>query len=372
MDTSAIISHGIGCSMMFDTGCSILDIGYWTRDRAVRRRLVCLFILALLILCATGCERRFKESKFLMSTIVEITAVGNKSDCQQAVKLAFEEIKRIDSLMNVYNEDSEISRINRSAGKSAVAVSADTLRVIDQSISFAHLTDGALDITIAPLMELWGFRNGPKQIPLDNELREKLSLVDYRKILVDADRSTVKLGSPGMQVDVSGIAKGYAVDRAIQILRDAGIQNALVNAGGDIYALGSPPGKKSWRIGIRHPLDSADLLGILELRDKAVATSGDYENFFQVDGKRYCHIMDTKTGWPVEDIMSVTIVADSSAEADALATAVFPLGADHGMKLIENLEGVDGIIVTGEKEDNMEIMISSGMKHRIQLHVEGG
>ena len=358
---------------ILDVGCSIKDrVALWhlvclgklrTSIAYQPIRLLCVLCLALFILCATGCERRFKESKFLMGTIVEITAVGSRHDCQQAVKLAFEEIERIDSLMNIYSEDSEISRINRAAGRSAVQVSADTLKVIDQSIRFARLTDGALDITVAPLMELWGFRNGSKRIPLDDELKKKLSLVDYGKILVDDDRSTVKLGSPGMQIDVSGIAKGYAVDRAIQILKDAGIRSALVNAGGDIYALASPPRRKSWRIGIRHPRRSADLLGILELKDNTVATSGDYENFFEVDGKRYCHIIDTKTGRPVEGIMSATVVADSTTEADALATAVFALGADDGMKLIEGLEGVDGIIVTGEKEDDMKTLMSSGMKH---------
>jgi len=358
---------------MLDTRYSILGIGCSTEDRVDLQRLVCLFTIALLVL--TGCQRRFKESKFLMGTIVEITAVGSRSDCQRAVKLAFEEIERIDNLMNIHSEDSEISRINRAAGRDAVQLSADTLKVIDQSVRFARLTNGALDITVAPLMEIWGFRNadkdahspGSKRIPLDDELKEKLSLVDYRKILVDEARSTVKLDSPGMQIDVSGIAKGYAVDRAIQVLKDAGIRSALVNAGGDIYALASPPRRKVWRIGIRHPRRSADLLGVLELKDKAVATSGDYENFFEVDGKRYCHIMDTKTGRPVEGIMSVTIVADNTAEADALATAVFPLGPDDGMKMIESLEGVDGIIVTGGKEDDMETLMSSGMKGKIQL-----
>jgi thiamine biosynthesis lipoprotein len=350
---------------------------HFTIKGRVCRQHLCPFVIALLILYATGCgrvgfrTRPYKASKFLMSTIVEITAVGSRRDCQRAVKLAFGEIKRIDRLMNVYSEDSEVSRINRAAGESAVEVSADTLEVINQSISFARLTDGALDITVAPLMELWGFRDGSERIPLvpayaGIELKEKLSLVDYRKILVDEDRSTVKLGSPGMRIDVSGIAKGYAVDKAIQVLDDAGIRSALVNAGGDIYALGAPHGKRYWRIGIRHPRRSADLLGILELKDEAVATSGDYEDFFEVDGRRYCHIMNTKTGQPVKGIMSVTIVADSTAKADALATAVFPLGADDGMKLIETLEGVDGIIVTGEKEDDMEILMSSGMKDRIQ------
>jgi len=326
-----------------------------------------ILVTAMLILFVAGCEKRFEETKFLMSTIAKITVVGKGTDFQQAIDLAFDEIRRIDDLMNVYSEDSEISRINASAGKSAVAVSADTLKVINQSLKFAHLTDGALDITVAPLINLWGFDGGSNRVPSDDELRETLPLVDYTKILVDEDRSTVMLPK-GMRIDVSGIAKGYAVDRAIQMLKDSGIRNALVNAGGDIYALGSRSGEKSWRIGIRHPRDNADLLGVLELKDKAVATSGDYENFFEADGKRYCHIIDTRTGRPVEGIMSVTIVANSAAEADALATAVFPMGADDGMKLIESLAGVDGIIMTGKDEDDMKILLSSGMKGKVQLN----
>lgn len=328
--------------------------------------LIYLFIPVFLISCATG-GKRFKESKFLMGTIVEITTVGNESDCRQAMELAFGEIKRIDSLMNVYDEDSEISRINQAAGESAVAVSEDTFEVIDRAVEYADRTDGALDISVAPLMELWGFGSDKNQVPANGELKKRLSLVNYKNIIMDKSRSTVKLESPGMRIDVSGIAKGYAVDRAVQALKDAGVQSALVNAGGDIYAMSSPPGRDSWHIGIRNPRNRADLLGIVKLRDRAVATSGDYENFFEVDGKRYCHIIDPETGWPVSGIMSVTIVASDTTGADALATAVFPLGAEGGMKMIEELEGVEGVIVTGKEEDDTKVLLSSGMEDILQL-----
>ena len=345
------------------------QIRYSLRNHHVSRSVARLVIVALVILYAAGCEGRYRETKFLMSTIVEITAVGSEDSCQRAMELAFEEIRRIDSLMNVYGKTSEVSQINEAAGESAVEVSVDTMAVVSRAIDLARITDGALDITIAPLMDLWGFRNGSKQVPLDDELREKLSLVNYREVVLDSDRSTIKLSSAGMEIDVSGIAKGYAVDRAIQVMRGAGIRNALVNAGGDLYAMGSPPGKESWRIGIRHPRSSAELLGILELKDRAVATSGDYENFFEADGKRYCHIIDTRTGRPVEGILSVTIVADSAVEADALATAVFPMGAEAGMELIESLQGIDGMIVTGYSKDDMKTLISSGMKDGVHLEV---
>ncbi len=334
------------------------------RERIDLRYSLCVF---LVFLCLTGCEKRFRESKFLMSTIVEITVVGTEEQSRQAMMLAFEEIRRIDGLMSVYNPDSEVSRVNEAAGEFAVRVSADTLEVVSESLRIARLTNGAMDITVAPLMELWGFGNGENRVPPDDELQEKLLLVDYRKVLADADSSTVRLDLPGMRIDVGGIAKGYAVDSAIRVMKEAGIRNALISAGGDIYAMGAPPGKESWKIGIRHPRARADLLGILELKDRAVATSGDYENFFEVDGKRYCHIMDPGTGRPVQGIMSVTILADTAAEADALATAIFPLGADKGMKLIESLEGVDGIMVTGSEADDMKVMMSSGLENRVQL-----
>ncbi len=338
-----------------------------SKNTSVARNLAWFFIVASLVMCITGCEKRVKRTKFLMGTIVEITAVGNENDCQQAIGLAFDEIKRIDKLMNVYDGESEISQINEAAGKSSISVSADTLEVIERSLKYAQLTDGALDVSVSPIMELWGFGSDSNQVPSDEELAEKLSLVDYRKITVDSGNSAVKLESPGMKIDVSGIAKGYAVDRAAQVMKDSGIRSVLVNAGGDIYAMGSPPKRESWNIGIRHPRNSADLLGVVKLEDKAVATSGDYENFFRADGKRYCHIMNPRTGRPVSGIMSVTIVADNTADVDALATAVFPLGAADGMKLIEQLEGVDGIIVTGKGKNDMAVMLSSGMADIVEL-----
>lgn len=331
------------------------------------KKLIYPFAIALFVICIAGCEKRFNETKFLMSTIVEITAIGSKNDCQDAIEMAFNEIIRIDGLMNFYNEGSEISQINRAAGSNPIKASADTLEVIGRSLKYAALTNGALDITIAPLMELWGFSSDSKHIPSDDQLAAILPLVNHKKVTLDEVNSTVKLESLGMKMNVSGIAKGYAVDKAVEVLKNAGIQNALVNAGGDIYAMGAPPGRDSWRVGIQHPRNSAELLGAIKLKDKAIATSGDYENFFMVDGKRYCHIMDAKTGQPVTGIMSVTIIAENTAEADALATAVFPLGAEGGMKLIENLQDVDGIIIAGMEADNMEILVSSGIRDKVDI-----
>jgi thiamine biosynthesis lipoprotein ApbE len=187
--------------------------------------------------------------------------------------------------------------------------------------------------------------------------------------MVSAVDSTVKLASPGMQMDLGAITPGYAVDRAIQVLKNAGIRNALVNAGGEIYSIGFPPKRKAWRIGIRHPRKPGELLGVIELSERGVSTSGDYENFFEVDGRKYCHIIDPKTGRPVQGIMSVTVIAKNTTEADALSTALFPLGAEKGLRLVERLDGVDAIIVTGYKEDDMKILMSSGVKDKMKLKI---
>lgn len=345
-------------------------LSYYMKNRYILKYLIFVLIIMFLIPFNAGCDREYKKTKFLMNTMVEITVVGNKKDCENAMELAFKEIERIDKLMNVYDPESEVSAINKMANDKAFFVSKDILEVVSQAIAMAKLTDGALDISVFPLIALWDFGGNTKRIPSADEIKEKLKLSDYKKIILDEKNSTIKLDLSGMQIDLSSIAAGYSADKAIQVLKKSGIRNALVNAGGEIYALGSPPGRNGWRIGIRHPRQNAELLGVIEIKDKAIVTSGDYENFFEIDGKRYCHIINPKTGWPVEGVMSVTILAKTATKADALATALFPMGADKGLRLVESLENVDCIIVTGNTENDMKVLLSSGIKDKVKLKVE--
>jgi len=316
-----------------------------------------------MVLAISGCERQYKESKFLMDTIVDVTIVGKRHN----VEIAFDEIRRIEDLLSPYKRDSEISQINRNSGISGVRVSHETLDVVEQSVRFARMSDSAFDITIGPIMSLWGFRDGKYRIPSDKEISEKLRLVGYANILIDHARSSIRLALRDMEIDTGAIAVGYAVDSAIQKLKEARIRNALINAGGEIYAMGSPPGRKAWRIGIKHPRRGNDLLGIIELKDKAVSTSGDYEKFFEIKGRRYCHIIDPRTGKPVQKIMSVTIVADSTTEADALSTALFPMGVEKGIRLIESINGAGCVIVAGSSENDMKLIISDRLKDKIEF-----
>lgn len=322
---------------------------------------LCLFLVTISLI---ACKREYKESRFLLNTVVDVVVVGEREEAEEGIRSAFEEIEQLERLLSPYKDDSEISLINRFG---ASRVSSDTLELVEQAIRYGDITKGALDITIGPIMALWGFKTGNYRIPTDQEIAKGLSLVDYKKIIVNRAKSEIRLSMPGMSIDPGAIAVGFAVDKAINRLKEMGLRNALINAGGEIYALGNPPGRRAWRIGIRHPRLPNGIIGIAELKDRAVSTSGDYENFFELKGKRYCHIMNPKTGKPVQGIMSVTVFADNTTKADALSTAIFPMGAKKGMELIESLQDVECLIITGSSMDDIEILMSDGLKDKVQL-----
>ena len=316
----------------------------------------------LLIFFLLGCSKgpRLRgESRFLLGTVVEIT-VGKESSekAQRAIKAAFPRIKRIENLMSIYKEGSEVSSLNREAGKSALKVSPEVFEVIKKSLYYSEISEGAFDITVGVLEEAWGFEDKEYRLPPAEELRRDLRLVNYKDILLDEERETIRFRKKGMKIDLGGVAKGYAVEEAIKELRKEGVRKALVNAGGDIQGMG----EREWKIGLKHPLKKGEILTTLKLRNQAVATSGDYEKFFFKEGRRYHHLIDPRTGKPAQGSMSVTILAPGATIADILATAVFVLGPSKGMELIEKLENVEGIIVTSERE----IKISSGLKGRIK------
>jgi len=295
-----------------------------------------------------------KRSQMIMGTMVEITVMPPD---EQAIKAAFEEMKKVDSLMSIYKENSEVSILNREGENH---LSAETLQVIREAINFSEITGGAFDITCRPLINLWKKAKKEKVIPSPQEIKEALSLVGYEKILLEGDM--IRFKQKGMQIDLGGIAKGYAVDRAIEALRKNGIRRALVNAGGDLYALGNGPGGEKWKVGIQDPREEDKLLGIIKVKDVGVATSGDYQRYFTftIEGKRLSHIVNPKTGQTVQDVpMSVTVIAPDATTTDALATGVFVLGPQKGMELIESLPQVEGMIIS----EGMKRITSKGWAH---------
>ncbi len=317
----------------------------------------------LIFLLSLGCgeETLIRESKLLLGTQVEVKVYHrDRERAEEVIDLAFQEVERIENLLSKYRKGSDVSLLNRESSGNEVKVNPETLKVINASLRYAELTNGTFDITVAPLMELWGFVKKESRIPTDEEIVEALSLINHKGLILNEVEGTVMFGKEGMSIDLGGVAKGYAVDRAIVVLRREGIKSGMVNAGGDIFVMGSPSDRDFWRIAVEHPKGKGKYLTILELKDQAVATSGDYRKFFEIGGKRYCHIMDPRTGRPVKGMLSVTTIADSCLEADALATAVFVMGKEKGLKLINGLPSLEAIVVAGDGE-RMEAFTSKGL-----------
>jgi thiamine biosynthesis lipoprotein len=292
-----------------------------------------------------------------MGTVIEITLIGDDEEQENKAALqAFEEIKRIEQLMSPKVESGDVFRINQSSGKDRVKISNETLEVIKKAQEISKLSKGGFDITVGPLIELWKRAKENKTLPSAEEVKEKLDLANFRNIEMDQE-GRVFLKKRGMAIDLGGIAKGYAVDRAFDVLRSLGYRNLIVNAGGDLR-VGGLKNNQPWSIGIRNPRESQTILTRISVSDMAVATSGDYEKFFIYEGKRYHHIFNPKNGLPAEGCQSVTIVTKDCTTADGLATAVFVLGPEKGYALCQKLKGVHCLIVDKEGK----IIISPTMK----------
>jgi thiamine biosynthesis lipoprotein len=262
-----------------------------------------------------------------------------------AAEAVLEELRRIDRAMSPYREDSELSRVNREAAGHAVPISRELYDLLARSIEFSQLTDGAFDVTFASAGYLYDYREGRR--PDTASLEAALPAIDYRHILLDPDAATVRFARQGVRIDLGGIAKGHAVDRGIALLRARGIRHALISAGGDTRVIGQRWGRP-WQVGIRHPRDREGLVAMIPLEDSAVSTSGDYERYFVEDGIRYHHILDPDTGRSAAELRSVTILGSDATTTDALSTSVFVLGPRRGMALVDDLEGIEAVVVDGE------------------------
>lgn len=314
-------------------------------------KLALLGVLALQVLPCAAAWHNANQS--VMGTEVSVTLWTDDTDqgqqqAEQAMAAVFAEMHRIDATYSPYKDTSELARLNRDGSKSAQTISAETWFLLKRSLHYAQITDGAFDITFASVGWFYDYRN--KKQPKPSATRKLLPAINYRWLQLDEAAQTVFFQHANVRIDLGGIAKGYAVDRAIALLGHHGIRHATVSAGGDSKILGDKRGKP-WLIGIKHPRLPADApttsVITLPLADTAVSTSGDYERFFvDEQGTRIHHIINPKTGRPAEGIMSVTVLGPHGIDTDALSTSVFVLGLTQGLALIERLAEVDGIIIT--------------------------
>jgi thiamine biosynthesis lipoprotein len=311
-------------------------------------------------------DHEIRRQAKVMGTVVGITIWGDDEErAARAIAAAFDELRRIDALMTTWTDDSEVSRINAAAGsRRGVAVSAELFAVLEHAVAASRASGGAFDITVGVYQGLWKFdedRDGT--IPSPEAVAARVKLVGWRHIALDRRARTVRLTRPGMRITLGGIAKGYGVDRAVAILHREGFTNFIIQAGGDLFASGRK-GDRAWRVGIRDPRgDRATPFALTEIEDMTFSTSGDYERFVIKDGVRYHHILDPKTGRPATLCRSVTIMARDAITADGWSKAVFVLGPDKGMKLIERLPDVEAVIVD---QDN-QIHVSSGLKGKLTI-----
>jgi thiamine biosynthesis lipoprotein len=314
---------------------------------------------------AASAPRLIQRSRTSMGSPVDLSAwTAREADALAAFEDAFDEFDRLDRLLSVWREGSDVARLNAAAGQGPVTVSRDTLVVLRQALQASEWTTGKFDVTFGALADVWKFdHDQDDRIPAPAEIAARLPLVDYHALVLDEAAGTARLARAGVRVHMGGVGKGYALDRAAAILRSRGVTDFMVQSGGDLYVGGRKNGLP-WRVGLRDPRGPADsVFATLELADSTFSTSGDYERFFIKDGVRYHHLLDPDIGQPARGARSVTIVSPSAMVADVLSTGVFVAGPEAGMALIERLPDVEGVIVTSKNE----VLISSGLRSRLRL-----
>ncbi len=309
--------------------------------------------------------RLVDERRLAMGSELHLTAwTADEAAARAAFAQVFADFDRLDGLLSVWREGSDVSRLNRAGAGVAVSLHDDTRRVLAAAAQVSAWTEGKFDVTFGALAEVWKFdHDQDNRVPAPEEIATRLPRVDYRAVVVDEAGGTAAITRPGIRVHLGGIGKGYAVDRAAALLRRAGIGDFLIQSGGDLYA-GGRAGDTPWRLGIQDPRGpGGEPFASVELGDATFSTSGDYERFFLKDGVRYHHILDPDTGQPARGCRSVTIVARAAALADGLSTGVFILGPERGMALVERLPGVEAVIVTADNQ----VRISSGLQGRVTI-----
>ena len=308
------------------------------------------FILLILFFCS-GKEKFQDYNGLLFGSYVKIKVLEpNRLKANQAVEKALSEMARLDSLFSLYNPASEINQINR-LGKGKL--SKDFKNLLAKSLEVSEKSNGAFDITVLPLIQYWKGYFKSEKIPDNLELKHQLKLVDYRKIKIENDSVFLP---ESFKIDLGGIAVGYSIDRAVEILKQAGIKTGLIDAGGDIMGFGD----RKWKVAVKNPRGEG-LLRTFSIQNRGIATSGDYEKFFMKDGIRYHHIMNPKTGYPAWGCCSVTVIAPDAITADAYSTTIFVLGVKDGLALAEKMNGVEAFIIADES-GNLRQYQSAGIK----------
>jgi thiamine biosynthesis lipoprotein len=289
----------------------------------------------------------FSKSLKLMGNRFQISAVADcEAEAGQGIDAAIDEIQRIEKLLTTFNDSSETNQINKQAGTAPVRVSQETFDIIERSIRISRVTQGAFDISYGSSdKRFWNFDTTMKSLPDGKTAKQMVRLINYRNIILDREDKTVLLKEKGMRIGFGGIGKGYAAEKAKQVMKELGIESGVVNASGDLTTWGYQPNGKPWTIGIVNPDAKDRIFSYMDISNMAVATSGNYEKYVVVNGKKYSHTIDPRTGLPVTGIKSVTIISPNAEIADAMATPVMIMGIKAGLDMINQIRDIEAIII---------------------------
>lgn len=332
----------------------------------MKKAMLALLILSLSVIagaCNKGISRPIKSTDFALGTVIDQEVYG--ANAQKASADVSAKIKELDALWTINCPGGDTNKLNSNAGLGYVALHPETVNILKEARKISDLSGGAaFDITVAPLVKTWGIGTDNPQVPPDSVVKELASLVNYRDVLIDENTSSASLSRKGQMIDLGGIAKGYIGDRVREIYKRYGITSAFANLGGNVVLLGCKPDGSPWRIGIQNPRgQNSEIVGVVEVTDKAVVTSGDYQRYFIEDGRRYCHIFDPGSGYPIDSgLMSVTIISSSAADADGLAKVIV-LGLDRGMEIIKRFGEAEAIFITNDKK----IYVTPGLVGKFRL-----
>lgn len=323
-------------------------------------------LLSAAMILPVGCARRgetaAKPNPLLMGTSMEILVASPEASRHSEYDAAARAtVRRLESMVSIYSPTSAIAALNRQAGRGPVRISSDAIMLLHLSRKYGRMSDGAFDVTVGPLVQLWGFSGGsiPAALPGEDAIKQRLALVGFQNILIQKDKAF--LGREGMKVDLGGIAKGYAVDVVWSELRSRKARDFMVNLGGNMRCSGQPESNRFWRVGVRNPFDRTATLGAIDLRDgMSVSTSGNYERFVTIADERYAHIIDPRTGRPVRGMAGVTVVSQSACAADAMSTAFFVLGVDDGIKILPQCPPGTEVLFVPDRQP-VEVTMTAGM-----------
>lgn len=333
------------------------------------KKLSCLLILFLMTIIVAGCANQklpnnpTSKTELVIGTVCTIT-LYDKNDVA-IIDESFARLRELENILSINKSNTELDKVNEMAGIEPVEVSDDTFNVVKKGLEYSKLSGGALDITIGPLVKLWGIGTDSARLPSEDEINEKKALVNYNKVEIDEAKKSIFLKDPNMIIDLGAIAKGYAADEVVKILKDAGVSSAIIDLGGNIYVIGDKIDGAPWKVGVQNPEKSdSNTIGFVSVSNRSIVTSGIYERYFEHEGKDYHHILNPETGYPYDNnILGVSILSDTSIDGDSLSTTLFALGVDEGLKLINSLDGVDAIFIT----KNHELYLTDGFKEVFTL-----